>query len=62
MLHLLNFQKILTVKQKKYVGGSSAVPRFILGIPGTCTGTRTFIKVFESTPSDRHTNKSYGSI
>ena len=62
MFHLLNYQKILTIRQKKYIGGSCAIPRVLLGISGTCTGTRTLMKVLESAPSDRQTNKSYCSI
>ena len=36
-------------------------PEFF-GHTGTCTGTGTLTKVLESAPSDRHTDKSYGSI
>ena len=32
------------------------------GHTGTCTGTGTLTEVLESAPSDRQTNKSYGSI
>ena len=46
-------QRILTIKPKKYVGGSSAVPRVLLDIPGTCTGTRTLTKILESKLSNR---------
>ena len=55
-------KKILTIKQNKFVGGSSDVPRDFLGIPGICIGTRTLTKVLESAPSDRQTVKSWGSI
>ena len=57
MFHLLNFQKNI----KKYAGSRSAVPRFFLGIPGACAGTRTLTKVLESAPSDRQTDENYGS-
>ena len=46
-----------TIKQDKFVGGSSDVPRVFLGIPSTCIGTRTLTKVLESAPSDRQTVK-----
>ena len=32
------------------------------GHTGECTGTGTLTKVLESTPSDRQTDKKYGSI
>ena len=50
-------KKKKTIEQKKYVGGSSAVPRVLLGIPGTCTRTRTLTKVLESAPSDRQSDR-----
>ena len=60
MFHLLNFKKILTLKQKKYVGGSIAIPRAFWGIPSACT--RTLAKVLQSAWSDRQTDKSYGYL
>ena len=59
MFHLQTSKKILKSKQKEYVAGSRSVPRAFLGILGPCAGTRTLI--LEGAPSDRQTNKSYGS-
>ena len=59
------------IKPKKYVGGSSAVPRVFFGIlvhvPGlgfftNINNNNNKILVLESAPSDRQTDKSYGFI
>ena len=55
-------KKILMIKPKKYVGGSSAVPRVFFGILVHVPRLGFFTKVLESTPSDRQTEKSYGFI
>ena len=34
----------------------------LFGHTSTCTRTGTLMKVLESTPSDRQTDKNYGSI
>ena len=49
-------------KTKKYVWGSSAVPRVFFGHAVTCIERGTLTKVLESPLSDRQTDKSYGSI
>ena len=50
------------IKPKKYVGGSSAVPRVFFVILVHVPRLGFFTKVLESTPSDRQTEKSYGFI